>query len=254
MQYIPCRMPTVRSGTEPYYLAYDRRYRDVYARGVQYWTAFPDELAEIEHTVGGFLTAHVASAATIGEFGCGEGFVGTLIARSGFEYVGVDVSPTAVTKARERLATFGSTARVIQDDVTRLDDLRDASLDAALDVQCLHMLVVDADRRAYLRAARRVLKPGAVFQFALELVDPEVGLTIESYEQWCAIKGCDYDVAEARDAWEAGERITIYLRRVPARGRSLDGYREETSAAGFEWLESDARTTPRGATFAVRRP
>jgi hypothetical protein len=46
----------MRSDKHPtYYAAYEDRYRSVYGQGVRYWTANPEELAEIKREIDSFL-------------------------------------------------------------------------------------------------------------------------------------------------------------------------------------------------------
>ena len=151
---------------KPYYTAYDKRYRSVYSQGAEYWTANPEELAVVERDVCRFLSeAKVQPGAQVIEFGCGEGFIGELVAGMGYSYTGVDIAESAITKARPRLARFGDRVHLFVADILALSTLSSASFDAGLDVSTVHMLVVDADRRRYLREARRLLKPDAPMLF-----------------------------------------------------------------------------------------
>lgn len=218
-----------------YYTAYDKRYRAVYAQGVEYWSAFPEESAAVKRDVRRFLSeANVQPGARVIEFGCGEGFVGALVAGMGYSYTGVDIAESAIAKARARLAEFGDRVRLHVADILNRAAFSDASFDAGLDVSCLHMLVVDADRRRYLREAHRLLKPGAPMLFCQECCRPDATAeVVESYEQWLRLSREDVDTPEPRDAWHNGHPTTVHLPRIAGRSRSTDQYRTEVEAAGL---------------------
>ena len=220
---------------KPYYTAYDKRYRVVYAQGVEHWTAHPEELAVVESDVRRFLSeANVQPGARLIEFGCGEGFVGALDAGMGYPYTGVDIAESAIEKARTRLARFSDRVRLHVADILNLSSFSSASFDAGLDVSCLHMLVVDADWQRYLREACRVLKPGAPMLFCRESCRPDAPADlVESYEQWLRLSRTDVDTPEPRDAWCDGQPVTVRLPRIASRARSQEQYRAEIEAAGF---------------------
>jgi ubiquinone/menaquinone biosynthesis C-methylase UbiE len=220
---------------KPYYTAYDKRYRAVYAQGIEHWTAHPEELAAVEGDVRRFLSeANVQPGARVIEFGCGEGFVGALFAGMGCSYTGVDIAESAIEKARARLAQFGGRVRLHVADILNLAALSDISFDAGLDVSCLHMLVVDADRRRYLHEAYRLLKPGAPMLFCRESCRADATAeVVESYEQWLRLSQTDVDKPEPRDAWHDGHPTTVRLPRIASRARSLEQYCAEAERAGF---------------------
>jgi len=240
---------------KPYYTAYDKRYRAVYAQGVEYWTACPAELAAAESDVRRFLSeANVPPGARLIEFGCGEGFVGALAAAIGYDYTGVDIAGSAIDKARARLAAFGDRVHLHVADILDLSAFSSASFDAGLDVSTLHMLVLDADRRRYLREAHRLLKPGAAMLFCRERCQPDAPADwVESYEQWLRLSGDDVDTPEVREAWQDGRAVTVRIPRIAARARSPEQYGAEVEAAGFA-LEGSLSPTSRSLlSFQVRR-
>lgn len=96
------------------------------------------------------------------ELGVGSGLVAErlLDAIPSLELVGIDVSPTMLAHARERLARFGGRVTLIEGDIASLD-LGEAGFDMAITVQALHN-VPFADQQAALGFAARVLQPGGV--------------------------------------------------------------------------------------------
>jgi ubiquinone/menaquinone biosynthesis C-methylase UbiE len=238
----------------PYYTAYEDRYQRVYASGVAYWTAFPEELAGIERHVRAFvMDSGLRAGARIVELGCGEGFVGEVLARMGMSYVGVDLALSALVRARRRLESFGPAARVVHGDITRLSWIADHTFDAAIDVQCLHMLIVEADRRRYLAEARRVLREGAAMLFCDESLSPEPTSDPGSYEQWVDTTRTNVVTPEPREAWHEGRTVTVHLPRVAARGKTVAQYRREMEQAGFAWILRSVLAEGAAVTFRVKR-
>lgn len=240
----------------PYYTAYDKRYSSVYAQGVRYWTAHPEELSAIAYEVASFLERfHLLADETchIVEFGCGEGYVGELLAQRDYRYTGIDIAGSAAEKATERLARFGDRARILVADILDLSTIPDATFDAGIDVGCLHMLVVDADRQIYLRNAHRVLKRRAPMLFCREAFRPDAAPGIvESYEAWLQLTGVDVDTPQEREAWQDGRTVKIHLPCVAARARTVEQYRSEMETAGFEFLKWRVSGESLNASFYVR--
>jgi SAM-dependent methyltransferase len=96
------------------------------------------------------------------EFGCGAGSYELDLARAGAIVVGIDISPEAIERARERVAAQGLSER-ISFQVMNAEELTfsAASFDRVCGSSILHHL--DLDRA--LRETARILKPGgdAVF-------------------------------------------------------------------------------------------
>lgn len=92
------------------------------------------------------------------DVGCGSGHNLELIERLGFRCWGIDVSATAVAKAKAKSA---NPERFVAGSVTRLP-WPDASFDVVTDIGCLHCLHPD-EVAAYVAEVRRVLAPGGRF-------------------------------------------------------------------------------------------
>ena len=109
----------------------------------------------------GDLRAHAAfeRAGSVFEFGCGTGRVAAElfgVLPPDATYVGCDLSTTMVRLARERLATFGSRAEVLQTDGSFPIHALDASFDRFLSTYVLDLLSA-SDIRSVLREAHRLL-------------------------------------------------------------------------------------------------
>ncbi len=244
---------------KPYYTAYEKRYQSAYAQGVRYWHAFPEETAEVNAQVGAFLdaTGLQPGDAQVVEFGCGEGYVARMLAERGYRYTGMDLAPSAIARAEERLAPFAGRARVLVADIAHLSVgsvLPAGEFDAAMDVMCLHMLVVDADRQAYLRSACALLKPGAPMLFCFELWKADAyPHPVHSYEEWAGIAGGDYATPKEREAWHEGQTVKVMIPTIAARERTVDQYREEMEAAGFTDFALTSQPGPSRVSFRVKR-
>jgi SAM-dependent methyltransferase len=93
------------------------------------------------------------------ELGCGTGLFLARVARSGATILGVELSPTLLHKAQDRVGSFPNVA-LERGDAHRLAHA-DASVDAVYGSSILHHL----DLRTSLREAHRVLKPGGRIAF-----------------------------------------------------------------------------------------
>lgn len=217
-----------------YYSAYESRYRQVYRQGVEYWADDPRELASATGQLDRFLSAYSLHPDTsvLIEFGCGEGNLARHLVEKGFAYCGIDISESALRKARARIGASDQ-ARFLHGDVLSLSSVRSGSFDAGIDNFCLQMLVVDSDRAAYLSEVLRVIKPGGCAFFHEILQEARYGHRIDSFQDYVALSGFDGTALEAREAYSGGKRTEILLPRVPSRFNDLEGYRDELTGAGF---------------------
>lgn len=213
---------------QPYYMAYEDRYRRVFAAGIDLWGHSPqDEI--LFHTLAEWVENNALAGKTVVDFACGEGGAGVILSQLGCHYRGVDVAPSAVEKARERLKNVPHARVDCLDMVCETAGLPE-TVDAALDCMGLHMILTDADRDAYLKNACTVLKPGAPMLFFRESYrDNAYSGVVESCEQWQTITGGDYVTPQVRK--NQGKEVLLPL--VPARARNRAGYTEEMERAGF---------------------
>jgi SAM-dependent methyltransferase len=105
--------------------------------------------------------------------GCGSGHDALLLAQRGFEVAAVDISPTAVVRARELFAATDRTADVREADLLALpDDLRE--FDLVLEHTCF--CAVPPERRDdYVDAVARSLRPGGRLLGLFFMIEPEEG-------------------------------------------------------------------------------
>ena len=149
---------------EPYYLAYEKRYRAVYSAGVERWGHSPDDKVLFD-TLKRWVEENSLAGKRVIEYACGEGACGVILSDLGCIYHGVDISPSAVEKSRQTLDGFPNATVDVMDMVKeRTND----KYDAALDCMGLHMLITDSDRSRYLKNAYDSLHEGAPMLFFRE--------------------------------------------------------------------------------------
>lgn len=93
------------------------------------------------------------------ELGCGSGTNVVWLANQGFEVTALDLSPLAISRARDRAAAEAVNAHFLCADALSLPDL--GTYDFFFDRGCYHV-VRRIDVGSYLRALERVTHPGTV--------------------------------------------------------------------------------------------
>ena len=220
---------------EPYYMAYDKRYRSAYEQGADCW-ASPSEIEEIQNKVGKYVKKFQLVGRKVVEFGCGEGMAGLEFARLGCIYQGYDIAPAAIEKATILLSEYSHAKACLHNVV--LGDFPKEAFDAGIDIGCLHMLIADSDRKKYLRNIYRCLISGAPMYFVqLGYRDDIYDGEVTSYEQWLQSTGEDVDTPQKREALKDGKDLPVMLPCIAARPRTERGYREELTEAGFKIVE-----------------
>ena len=220
----------------PYYNAYEDRYRRVYAQGVDFWTAHPEEISDTTESLDTFLKKSPQPDPLILECGCGEGHLAEHLIKKGFRYIGVDISPSGIKKAMARTYQLDAKTKpnFLIANTTALDLIEDASVDIIIDHYHFHMLVTDNDRQSYLKEANRVLRSEGLAYFRENLQAKNAMQSVASFDEYLAITSSDFTIEEDREAWQDGKAVRIKLPRVPARANSLKGYISELETAGFE--------------------
>ena len=97
------------------------------------------------------------------DVGCGTGENALYIAARGHDVLGIDLAPTAISRAREKALRRGIRAEFEIADALGLQALG-RTFDVAVDFGLFHVFS-DADRMVYERGLRDVLRPGARYFF-----------------------------------------------------------------------------------------
>ena len=135
---------------------YQRRRRD----GAQGW--FPESSKFHEPIKTLFRSTVGSGSGGLIEIGCGAGEIALFLAESGYAVTGVDISPTAIHWAQDRLAQAGLSATFIACDIVKEIPCPADYFHVALDSWCLHC-IIGPDRSRYLGNVRSVLMPGGRF-------------------------------------------------------------------------------------------
>lgn len=239
---------------QPYYLAYEDRYKTVFEAGAERWGHSPDN-QELYITLKEWVTDNKLTGKNIIEFACGEGASGVILSELGCHYHGVDIAPSAVMKAKEALKRYPN-ARV--DILDMVKETIDENYDAALDCMGFHMLVTDQDRKSYLRNAFLSIQHDSPMLFYKEAYrnDNSVKSVVNSYDEWLEMTGDDYETPSIRRVAESD--IEVMIPYVPARGNDKNGYITEMKLAGFtveKFIEMNISSNiPHAASIYVRKP
>ena len=94
------------------------------------------------------------------ELGCGTGINAVWLAHRGFDVTAIDISPTAVQRARQRATDAGVAVRFVEADVTALPDLG-PPFDFVFDRGCYHA-VRRGNAGGFVRALDQITAAGAL--------------------------------------------------------------------------------------------
>ena len=95
------------------------------------------------------------------DLGCGTGTNVLYMAQHGWDVTGIDFVPTAIEAARKKVQAANVSPRLIQGDVTRLDDLGvGTGYTLVFDLGCLHS-IPDGRRDAYVAGITKASAPAA---------------------------------------------------------------------------------------------
>lgn len=148
-------------------------------------------------------------AGTVLDIGCGTGEHTILLARLGYDVLGVDASPEAVAKARENAERQGVAARFAVADAMRLEPGRyDTILDSAL----FHIFD-DADRARYVASLHAACRPGG-YVYVLALSDEGASIGPEVSEATVR--------TAFADGWELEDLARTVYRGVTGPGEQDD--------------------------------
>ena len=146
---------------DPYYFAYESRYKKAFTAGIERWGHSPDD-SILFSALSKWVMENQLQGKRIIEFGCGEGAGGEILSRLGCIYHGVDISPSVIEKTSITLQQFPQATISLLDMVN--DDIK-GKFDGAIDIMALHMLILDSDRQKYLKNAYNCLNKNAPMIF-----------------------------------------------------------------------------------------
>ena len=233
-----------------YYWGYEERYEAVYNAGAELW-----ESAEPNDSLVAFAERYPGLGTRVLDLGCGEGRDSLYLARRGFAVTGVDVSRTALDRARGRTANEGLDCTFLERDVIYLRNLGEQPFDWALNMGCLHMLQDDRARAGHLARVRALLAPGGLFLVSHCMRDWGRGFySVPHYEELGSLRPGMRTQRRIRIGQDEGH---LELTELPYRESSADDLCGELSSAGLEIVErltEDTYAFGSAAVIVARRP
>lgn len=115
------------------------------------------------------------------ELGCGAGNISIFLAMKGFDITGVDISPVAISWAKERAKSLRMKLGFLVGDVTDLRFMKERSFDVIVDSLCLHCLI-GSDRKKYLYEVSRLLRPEGAFFLMTMCDNPKPRMLKEKFD------------------------------------------------------------------------
>ncbi len=155
---------------------WDDIYRTKKSEDLGWYEPFPSTLALVQR--------FSSPSDPVIDIGGGDSRMVDVLTEAGYgDLTVLDVSDSALTRARSRLGSAGRSVSWVRADVTRWEPARTWALwhDRAV----FHFLAEEEDRRAYVDIARWAVAPGGhlvVATFALDGPDQCAGLPVERYD------------------------------------------------------------------------
>ncbi|GGN79049.1 hypothetical protein GCM10010112_53250 [Actinoplanes lobatus] len=230
---------TLVGALDDYYFGYEERYRTVYENGAQLWESERPNASLLQIMQ---ERPDVFSGRII-DLGCGEGRDSLYLLSQGHDVVSVDVSHSALGRARERAAAANLNASgFMERDIIYLRGFAENSFDLAMNMGCLHMLVNEGQRASHISRVYDIVRPGGYF--IVDHCASEWGkgfFSIPEYEKVAAdlVPG---KVIPRKIRVTGGEK-NIALEVLPFSERSGDALVEEISRYGFSLVNSTYTNT-----------
>lgn len=166
---------------EKYYKAYDKRYKQLHERNLSWENDVQTEI--VEQIIKKYK---ISKTDSILEIGCGEGRDSKILINKGYNLLATDVSQEAINYCKQIDENHSNNYEVL--DVLDCDTFKD-KFNFIYSIACLHMLVLDDDRKKYFDFIHNHLKNNG---YALVLTMGD------------GIKESSSDI---NNAWEDTERV-----------------------------------------------
>ena len=136
-----------------YYEAYDDRYRQIHAEGLQWFYDDPTPIVAQVIEDFGITRSHKML-----ELGCGEGRDAILLLENGYDLLATDISQAAITYCQEKKPEFADRFAVLD---CVAGDLKE-KFDFIYAVAVVHMLVEDSHRHGFYTFIHNHLNPNGI--------------------------------------------------------------------------------------------
>lgn len=156
---------------------HEKQYQKLRAEGKPGYTSEEDVREMLSFVEAALQKEERKPAGRLLELGCGDGCLTLPLARIGFETYGIDISPTAISWAKEKTQTQGLSIDFRIGDVL-VPPYPDDFFDLVVDGHCFHCIIGE-DRKNFLSQALRVTRPGGLFLVMTMCNEPP-----EAIRQW----------------------------------------------------------------------
>jgi ubiquinone/menaquinone biosynthesis C-methylase UbiE len=170
------------------------------------------------------------SGESICDLACGQGWMARELARRGAQVTGIDLAPRLLALARRYEEQEPLGIRYLQGDAQRAELLSDGSFTGCV---CILALTNIPDLKRVFQTARRILKPGGWFVFAIPHPCFET-----PHAQWTTLPHSEHTIARVvtgyfdERQWFSSNPDGVRS-RVGEHHRMLSTYLNTLSAAGF---------------------
>ena len=135
---------------EKYYKAYDKRYKQLHEKDLSWENDVQTEI--VEQIIKKYK---ISKTDSILEIGCGEGRDSKILLNKGYNLLATDVSQEAINYCKQIDENHSNNYEVL--DVLDCDTFKD-KFNFIYSIACLHMLVLDDDRKKYFDFIHNHLK------------------------------------------------------------------------------------------------
>ena len=210
-----------------YYYGYDLRYRQVY-------NADADTLeTKNSNEVLQYFYENYPEwfEGEIIDLGCGDGRDTLFLAKQGLSVIGIDISRSAITKAREIAKRHGLNVRYFEKDIVFLREEKRESYSLAINMGCLHMITDSKQRIQHLERVFEILKPGG--RFILAYCKENQGKGFYSTPQWNNLPKMEPNQIILRKIRTSGKPTETKLPVIPYKESSIQELLNELISVGF---------------------
>ncbi len=148
-------------------MSQEEHFRQMYAAGEAPWDIGKPDFNLIQT-----VTTTPIKPCKVLEIGCGTGDNAIWLAQQKFDVVGVDASPIAIQKAKDKAAKAGVACAVSVLDILQAE-VEGAPFGFAFDRGFLHTIGSDAVRKSFAEKVSRCLEPGGLWLSLLGNADEE---------------------------------------------------------------------------------
>lgn len=225
---------------DPY--AYEERYRKVYEEGAEFW----EEPLPTESLVRFIHTLNWPKGLKVVDMGCGEGRDSIFLARKGFNVTAIDVSRSAVRRAKKWSKRERLSIEFLVADVTKVP-IKSEIYDLVINIACLHIITDQQVRDEHLSESYRILKRNAMYFSCNIGVDEPV-----SVKKFYKKLGEDPGSMILRKIKIKGKEKEVCLPIIAAWPKSKEQYIEEFRRANFNILKAYKEDTkPVGCCWII---